>query len=530
MQDSPNEECINKVISVINQAAEGDFTVRLDADNESPDFNRLAIAINNLITKTRETLLNELSSAKALDKSEAKYHRLHDSMMDAFACTDMEGRIIESNPSYQAMVGYTAEELRQIDYFELTPEKWHEFERTTATEQLLSRGYSEVYEKEYRRKDGTIFPVEIRVFLLRSEDGQPEAMWGIVRDITERKQLEKARRLYDFTLSNSPDAVYWIHRDASFAFVNEQACQSLGYTQKELQNLKLWDIDPVFSKEEWESSWASKPPSGIGAVERLESIHRRKDGSEFPVEITSRQIILDDVEYDVAFARDISQRKEAEKALELTQFCLDNASVAYVRATEDGKLVDANKQACKSLGYSKPELLTKYVYDVDATHSKEFWDAFVKELGENEYCKFESAHQRKDQSTFPIEITSTMLKYDGEKIIVGFVTDIRERKQAEDAIRESEYHLRKSQEIAQIGSYRFNITQDSWTASEELNRIFGIGPDYQKTKDGWLRLIHPDDQPILDQYLADIIQNKLLFDKEYRIIRPTDRNERWVHG
>jgi two-component system cell cycle sensor histidine kinase/response regulator CckA len=104
---------------------------------------------------------------------------------------DMEGRIIESNSTFRDMVGYTEEELRQKTYRDLTPDLWHAAEDKIIQNQVLQRGYSEVYEKEHIRKDTTVFPVELRTYLLRDEEGKPRAMWGFVRDVTERKSVEK---------------------------------------------------------------------------------------------------------------------------------------------------------------------------------------------------------------------------------------------------------------------------------------------------------------------------------------------------
>jgi PAS domain S-box-containing protein len=139
---------------------------------------------------------------KALDnlqKSEEKYRNLYDSMMDAYSRTDLEGNILECNKHYLDMLGYTADEIKKLKYTDITPEKWHEMERKIKEEQVIKRGYSDVYEKEYVKKDGTIFPVELRGFLLRDSNGNPEGMWSIVRDITERKktgeELRKIERL-----------------------------------------------------------------------------------------------------------------------------------------------------------------------------------------------------------------------------------------------------------------------------------------------------------------------------------------------
>jgi PAS domain S-box-containing protein len=127
-------------------------------------------------------------AAGALEASEAKYRGLFNSLMDGLVVVGMDGVIRESNEVYRRMLGYSAEEIAQLTHKDLTPERWHPVEARILAEQILPRGYSEVYEKEYRRKDGTVFPAEIRTFLLR-EDGRPAAMWAIVRDVTDVRAL-----------------------------------------------------------------------------------------------------------------------------------------------------------------------------------------------------------------------------------------------------------------------------------------------------------------------------------------------------
>jgi len=134
--------------------------------------------------RDRETL------EETLQLSEKKYRKLHETMMDGFVYVDMNGKIEEYNESYRALLGYSPDELSQLNYIDITPEKWHAFEQKIIEEQTLIKGYSEVYEKEYRKKDGTIIPIELRTLLIKNEKGENEGMWGIVRDITERKRIE----------------------------------------------------------------------------------------------------------------------------------------------------------------------------------------------------------------------------------------------------------------------------------------------------------------------------------------------------
>ncbi len=133
---------------------------------------------------------------EAIRESEAKYRSLYESMMDGYVLVDMDGRIMKCNESFQEMMGYTNDELLRLTYSDITPEKWHDFELKIVEEQVLTRGYSDVYEKEYRKKDGTAFPIELRTFLLKDETGNNIGMWAIVRDIIDRKLTEaEARKL-----------------------------------------------------------------------------------------------------------------------------------------------------------------------------------------------------------------------------------------------------------------------------------------------------------------------------------------------
>ncbi len=143
---------------------------------------------------TNRDITQQRQEQVVLEKSERKFRRLYESMMDAFVVVDMAGRIQESNSMYRELLGYSEAELIELTYMDLTPECWHSFEADIIQNQVLRIGFSKVYEKEYRKKDGTVLPVELRTYLIRDESGLPTGMWAIVRDISERKQGEAALR------------------------------------------------------------------------------------------------------------------------------------------------------------------------------------------------------------------------------------------------------------------------------------------------------------------------------------------------
>jgi PAS domain S-box-containing protein len=163
---------------------------------------------------------------RAPRSSDAQLRTLFDGLADAYVRVSMDGLIEESNAAFRRMLGYGAAELRKRTYRDLTPERWHAAEARIVEEQIKRRHYSEVYEKEYRRKDGTVFPVELRTYLI-VEGQRPVGMWAIVRDITERKRGEEALRRSELrfrTLAEGvPVGIYEVDSSGRMIFANRAA-------------------------------------------------------------------------------------------------------------------------------------------------------------------------------------------------------------------------------------------------------------------------------------------------------------------
>ncbi len=129
-----------------------------------------------------------------LRESEKKFRQLHEGMRDGFGVADMDGNIIEVNKSFAEIVGYSKQALYKLTYPDITPKKWLTTESQIIQEQVLKRGFSDLYEKEYIKKDGSHVPVELRAVCIKDDDSNPSGIWVSVRDIAKRKQTENALR------------------------------------------------------------------------------------------------------------------------------------------------------------------------------------------------------------------------------------------------------------------------------------------------------------------------------------------------
>lgn len=122
---------------------------------------------------------------------------------------------------------------------------------------------------------------------------------------------------------------------------------------------------------------------------------------------------------------------------------------------------------------------------------------------------------------------------DGGRVVYayGTVQDITERTLAELALQESESWLRRTQQAAHIGVYTHDFANDRWIGSDELHGIFGIGTDFPRTAEGWLALVHPDDRAMMAEHLHEVAGGRRRrFDREYRMRRADNGEERWLHG
>lgn len=174
------------------------------------------------------------------------YRQLYESLHDGIVSVDTEGLIVSANQAYQDMVGYTIEELRKLTDMQLTPEKWHAAELEIIRTQVEARGYSDEYEKEYIRKDGSVFPISLRMWIIADESGKPAGMWAIVRDITESKvhewQIADAHRNWEKSFQAIGEAMFLVDLDLNVIQHNAAFASLVGRETEDLKGQKCFAL------------------------------------------------------------------------------------------------------------------------------------------------------------------------------------------------------------------------------------------------------------------------------------------------
>lgn len=354
-----NERILGTTIEVVAQHREGrlvNLELSVSGIRNEEDWQLLCIFRGIL----------PLNQAKKLLKiNEEKYQGLYESMRSLVVFTDMEGTFQECNGRCLDILGYTKEEMKRVTYLELTPAKWHLFEENIIRTQVIPRGYSDEYEKEYIRKDGSILPIELRTWLIKDRNGHATGMWAIISDITERKAKEGAllesEERFKRMADTAPVLIWTSRTDALCDYFNKSWLTFTGRTlEQELDNGWVEGIHP--------DDLAKCLDTYLGSF---------RDRTEFKMEYRlmhadgSYHWLLDNgvprFTEEGAFMGyigscvDITELKTVEETMRNLTKAVEQSPVSILITNLEGDIEYANPKTCEISGYELNELRGKNI-------------------------------------------------------------------------------------------------------------------------------------------------------------------------
>jgi len=273
-----------------------------------------------------------------------------------------------------------------------------------------------------------------------------ETAEGLKQDIMGQKKTEEALRLAQFTIDHFSEEAFWIGPDAKLYYVNDAACHMLGYSRKQLLKMAVYDIDPNFPKSVWPKHWRALKRRGSFVIE---SLHRRKDGQTFPVEININYLKYLGKEYNFAFARDISERKRAEDALreseEKYRAVVESANDTILLADpKTGIILDVNKKAEEMFGRPVREIIGMHQASLHPKEEAEFYrDMFEAHARRGKSFALVAFVAHRDGRRIPVQISANLIELKGRKVLLGIFSDITELKDIEDRLRKDKSSLQK---------------------------------------------------------------------------------------
>lgn len=491
---------------------------------------------------------------QALEESEDRYRDLVEHSQDLVCTHDLEGRLLSVNPAPARVLGYEVAELLRMPMRDLVaPEFRQQFDaylgriKTTGEDRgvlcvLTRAGERRIWEYHNTlRREGVTSPI----------------VRGMARDITECKRAEAALRQreqdYRSFVAQSSEGIFrqdldapipidlpedkLVHHilyDSYLAECNDAMARMYGLTVRDSIGKRLTEtLDPNDPRNiELTREYIR---SGFRVVEREShevDIHGNpKVFLNSMIGIVEKGMLLRTwgIQRDVTERAKIEEcRRKAEEALQASEahfrLLVEQASDGIFIADAQGKCLDVNSAGAEMLGYTREELLQLSIPDIVAAEDAPRIATEVARVEGGATARSEWTLRRKDGSVFPGEVCGKQLP-DGR--LQGILRDITERRQAEEALRESEERLRLAQQAANLGVFDANRRTGLVRWSPEMHDLYGIPRgSFDGTFEGFLRQVHPEDQPRV-RALIELGDRTGEAKGEWRVALP-DGTVRWL--
>ena len=378
-----------------------------------------ALAIGNARAYAAERAARAAAeqTAIALQRSEARLSRLREAGILGMIVTALDGRVVDVNDTLLQLLDYSRDEILsgRVAWTSLTPPEWSDVD-ARAVAQLKMSGLSSLREKEYIRNDGKRIPVLARSAML--DDGTGECI-SFVLDLSERKeaqaaiqQLHEARAAdakFRLLLEAAPDAMVIVGGDGLVSLVNGQVETLFGYDRAELIGQRIELLIPERFHEQQARhriEYLRNPDKRLmGAAHEL--CGRRKDGSEFPVEISLSPLATDEGVLVSSAIRDITARKSAEHQRSQLAAIVEASDDAIIGKTLNGEVTSWNGGARRLFGYDADEIVGKSISLLIPPGREDEEAAILEALGRGEAKRFETVRRRKDGRDIDVSVTSS---------------------------------------------------------------------------------------------------------------------------
>ncbi|MCH2234098.1 MAG: PAS domain S-box protein [Crocinitomicaceae bacterium] len=461
-----------ELVAIANGAKEFEGTFSLNTKKGNEKFVQLRWAIVPGYEESLERVIitaNDITdliiAQKEIIANQEKLTSVFETLVVPIVILDPDtAQIVQVNNFTLEFLGYTENEILNMTMDQVDAQHDLAYIKHSLSRYLTEGNVKG--ETKWITKSGEIRHVSINNSMLRY--GGKDLIIVAAQDITELMHLMRENQRFRFAMDNAPFGIYIADIDENkIVDINSTGCDQLGYTREELMKLTLEEIeveDPNVIKEERYAKIGESLATGEPIT--VESIHKRKDGSAFPVNVTLSALQLGGINHLVACAFDNSEIEDLSAQNQRFRKVMDDSPFAiYITDLEQDKFIDVNNTASKHLGYSREELLEMRIQDIelmDMIQNKEERLAhFQRMFDEGELTRVEGVHLRKDGTTFPVLVNVKAEQIMNRKYIIASIFDNTAEKEIQDKLAEQHTILKNIHSL-----------QSAFVSTDNLKRHF----------------------------------------------------------
>jgi PAS domain S-box-containing protein len=484
----------------------------------------------------------------AARESEARFRTLFNEAPDGMLVADPEtAHFVAGNRRMAEQLRCSESELTTLGVGDIHPEAdvpwiletFHRFHR------LAERGHGEALDVPVKRRDGSLFIASITTFFI-TLDGR-DYLVGSFRDVTDRKEVERAlqeeRRTLQLYLDNTPviTVVFDVH--GSVRMINRLGCELLGYSSEEVVGRNWFrDFVPAAFRDATRDQFSHCFRHRACVCERIEIPVMTRTGQQRLISWRNEVLESGDGTVDAVLCtgEDVTERRRMEQDLQSTRERLELVvssvpAVLYACAPDPSLAITfVGASLTDQFGMTADKVIGRSGLWLDFAHPDDAPGIRAGVAGLFDKGRYQREFRLRIAGDRVLWVENVLRLVrdaaDQPLEVVGFLLDITERKQAEQALREREMSLNHAQAIANLGSWESNLESGEEKWSDEVFRILGYAPQvFVPKRDQMLERIHPADVDRVQGRLNAAVIGETGFDIEFRVLRPNDE-ERFVRA
>jgi PAS domain S-box-containing protein len=463
------------------------------------------------------------------------------SSIDSIFVTNQDYRFVYVSDEACRSLEYSREELLQMGPLDIDPEITHEDLVALENASLYHNNQVLKMESKQRTKSGRVFPVEITMSEIYF-DGSYYAL-DIVHDISNRKRQEEALsesqqqwHLLEAAINSAGNAVYIVdnNNQGMILYVNQEACNMLGYTFNELTSLNINDIDvqpkPLDPRKyTYLRNYSSRTK------------HRSKYGELIDVEITVSSFIYANANYGIAIAKDITRHLELQFELARREIkfrsLAENVPAYIVRWDSQGRYLYLNPALEKLLGTTLDQVKGVSIHDFLGDWLREVQDAFDHVIKSKQPVYLERTKILTSTGEVKLHNINFTPEFGEGGAVVSVLAagwDMTHFYDMQDQLKTKEYEFRQLADSSpgMMGVFHQEPDGNAFYSyvSPNVTDLFGVAPEgVKKDASALMRLTHPDDIKRVNETIATASQTMRVWNETYRILHPV-KGERWMQG